>query len=244
MDQPQPNPKRQYGVNNVRPSNSQEHVQAVTTLRSGKEVQKPDMKKEKQSASLDQKETQVQCNEKTVVGEIEKGFAHPGFTVAPFPQRLTLSNQPNQNREIQDVLKEVKFNIPLLDAIKQAPSYAKLLKELCTIKRTMNVQKKAFVTKQVSTILKNNTPPKYKDPGCPMISCIIGNHQIEQALLDLGVSVNLLPYSVYEQLELGELKATQVTLQLDERSVETPRGIVEDVFVQIEKFYFPVDFFV
>lgn len=56
----------------------------MTTLRSGKEVQKPDLKKDKQPASSDQKETQVQSNEKTAVGEIEKGFAPPGFTAAPF----------------------------------------------------------------------------------------------------------------------------------------------------------------
>jgi hypothetical protein len=55
---------------------------------------------------------------------------------------------------------------------------------------------------------------KYKDPGCPTISCIIGNFNIDRALLDLGASVNLLPYSIYEQLGLGELKPTKVALQL------------------------------
>uniref|UniRef100_A0A2N9IPP2 Reverse transcriptase/retrotransposon-derived protein RNase H-like domain-containing protein n=1 Tax=Fagus sylvatica TaxID=28930 RepID=A0A2N9IPP2_FAGSY len=68
--------------------------------------------------------------------------------------------------------------------------------------------------------------------------------KIEKALLDLGASVNLLPYSVYEQLGLGELKPTGIILQLADRSVKTPRGIVEDVLVQIDKFYFPVDFIV
>jgi len=117
-----------------------------------------------------------------------------------------------QNLDILEVFKQVKINIPLLDAIKQIPSYAKFLKDLCTIKRKLNVQKKAFLTEQVSAIIQHNTPPKYKDPGCPTISCIIGNFWIEQALLDLGASVNLLPYSVYEQLGLGELKPTTITL--------------------------------
>ena len=67
---------------------------------------------------------------------------------------------------------------------------------------------------------------------------------MERALLDLGVSVNLLPYSVYEQLGLGELKPTSVTLSLADRSVKIPRGIIEDVLVQIEKFYYPGDFVV
>ena len=88
----------------------------------------------------------------------------------------------------------------------------------------MHVQKKAFLTEQISAILKQNTPPKYKDPGCSTISCIIGNFQIKQALLDLGASVNLLPYSVYEQIGLGELKPTQVTLQLADRSIKNREG--------------------
>ena len=45
----------------------------------------------------------------------------------------------------------------------------------------------------------------YKDPGCPTISCVIGEHKIKQALLDLGASVNLLPYFVFQALNLGEL---------------------------------------
>ena len=66
-------------------------------------------------------------------------------------------------------------------------------------------QKKAFLTEQVSSIIQYKSLVKYKDPGCPTISCIIGDHFINKALLDLGASVNLLPYSVYKQLGLGEL---------------------------------------
>ncbi|XP_026399773.1 uncharacterized protein LOC113295658 [Papaver somniferum] len=84
----------------------------------------------------------------------------------------------------------------------------------------------------------------YKDPGCPTISCIIRDFMNKQALLDLGASVNLLPFSVYEQLGLGELKLTSVTLQLADRSVKVPRGVVENVLIQIDKFYYPVDFIV
>ncbi|RVW21712.1 Retrovirus-related Pol polyprotein from transposon 17.6 [Vitis vinifera] len=65
-----------------------------------------------------------------------------------------------------------------------------------------------------------------------------------KALLDLGASVNLLPYSVYKQLGLGELKPTSITLSLADRSVKIPRGIIEDVLVQVDNFYYPVDFVV
>jgi hypothetical protein len=73
---------------------------------------------------------------------------------------------------------------------------------------------------------------------------MIRANQIERALLDLGASVNLLPYSDYLQLGLGELKPTSMTLQLADRSVKRPRGIIEDVFIKVDKFYFLVDFIV
>ena len=76
---------------------------------------------------------------------------------------------------------------------------------------------------------------KYKDPGCPTISCFIGEHKIEKALLDLRASVNLLPYSVYQSLNLGELKPTFITLLPADRSIKVPRGIVKDVLVQVDK---------
>ena len=128
--------------------------------------------------------------------------------------------------------------------IKQVPPYAKILKDLCTVKRGLNINKKAFLTEQVSAIIECKTPVKYKDPGCPTISVNIGNTVVKKTLLDLGASVNLLPYSVYKQLGLGELKSTNITLSLADRSVKYPRGIIEDVLIQIDKFYYPVDFVV
>jgi len=85
---------------------------------------------------------------------------------------------------------------------------------------------------------------KYKDLNCcPTISCFIGEHKIEKALY-LGASVNLLPYSVFQSLKQGELKLTSVTLLLVDRSAKVPRGIVEDVLVQVDKFIYHVDFIV
>ena len=138
----------------------------------------------------------------------------------------------------------MKVNIPLLDVIKQVPTYAKFLNDLCTIKRGLNVSKKAFLTEQVISIIQCKSPVKYKDPGCPTISVMIGETCVEKALLDLGASVNLLPYSIYKQLGLRELKPTSITLSLANRSVKIPRGVIKDVLVQVDKFYYPVDFVV
>ncbi|KAL6313707.1 hypothetical protein AAG906_010126 [Vitis piasezkii] len=161
-------------------------------------------------------------------------------------------SQPHQNpKGIHEVethegesSHQVKVNIPLLDMIKQVPTYAKFLKDLCTIKRGLNVNKKAFLTEQVSVVIQCKSPLKYKDPGCPTISVMIGGKVVEKALLDLGASVNLLPYSVYKQLGLGELKSTSITLSLADRLVKIPRGIIEDVLVQVDNFYYPIDFVV
>ena len=142
------------------------------------------------------------------------------------------------------MLRQVKVNIPLLDMIKQVPTYAKFLKDLCIVKKGLGINKKAFLTEQVSSIIQCKTLLKYKDPGSPTISVNIGGTCINKALLDLGVNVNLLPYSMYKQLGLGELKPTSITLSLADRSVKIPKGIVEDVLVNVDNFYYPVDFVV
>ena len=140
------------------------------------------------------------------------------------------------------MLRQVKVNIPLLDMIKQVPTYAKFLKDLCIVKRGLKFDKKAFLTEQVSAIIQCKTLVKYKDPGCPTILVNIGGTCVEKALLDLEASVNPLPYSVYKQLGLGELKPTTITLSLSDRSIKIPKGTVEDVLIQVDKFYYPVDF--
>ncbi|KAI5653951.1 hypothetical protein M9H77_31138 [Catharanthus roseus] len=111
----------------------------------------------------------------------------------------------NKREDILETLKQVKINLPLLEVIKKVPSYVKFLKDTCTFKRKSksNASKKIFRTEQVSSVLQHNTPPKYKDPGVPTISCLISNHEIDRVLLYLGSSVNLISYSVYEELGLG-----------------------------------------
>lgn len=238
---PQPNPQSQPLQEGGKGSNVRS-VKAVTTLRNGKVVNIP--------AQGSDNAGKVS---KPVQNEAEKGEVEQAETKiekitcpvpAPFLQRLVPLHKDKHQSEILEIFKQVRINIPLLDAIQQIPTYAKFLKDLCTVKRKLNMQKKAFLTEQVSAIIQNNTPPKYKDPGSPTIACVIGSSKIGQALLDLGSSVNLLPYNVYEQLGLGELKPTSIILQLADRSIKMPRGVVEDVLVQVDKFFYPVDFVV
>ncbi|KAH9803520.1 hypothetical protein KPL71_001801 [Citrus sinensis] len=239
--QPIPNPK---GVHEVGSSSSHQHEEAksVMTLRRGKlfdnkvEVQ---TRKTSEPTSSDPVPSQDSSP-----NDLEESGPPAYIPKAHFPQRLTKVKKGTSTGEIMEIFKQVSINIPLLDAIKQVPSYAKFLKDLCTKKRNLHVIKKAFLTEQTSNLLQCKMPPKFKDPGSPTISCVIGNQCFDKTLLHLGVSVNLLPYSVYMQLGLGELKSTPIILQLADRSMKIPRGIIEDVLIQIDKFYYPVDFIV
>ena len=233
--QPQSNPKGQHmaetssiDLQNIK------GVNAITT-RSGKILEGPDLPKRPNNTT-----TTSSTTENALPQVTEK---KPPVQV-PFPQALKRGKLPENQSEILEHLKEVKVNLPLLHVIKQVPSYAKVIKDLCTIKKRHHVKKTAFLTEQVSAVIEQRVPPKYKDPGCPTITCQIGTHEFGQALLDLGASVNLMPYSVYLLLGLGEIKPTSIVLQLADRSVRRPRGIVEDVLIQIDKFYYPVDFLV
>ena len=100
--------------------------------------------------------------------------------------------------KLLEVFNQVRLNISLLDTIHRVPSYSKFLKDMYTKKRKTNVPKKVFLATNISELLTNQIPVKYKDPSCPTISCIIGQAEISRALLDLGASINLLPFSVYQ----------------------------------------------
>ncbi|KAL5560204.1 hypothetical protein UlMin_036415 [Ulmus minor] len=213
----------------------QEQEANVIVTRSGKEIDGPTPP------------SSITPNTSSNKDEAPKAQEAPSDSMpVPFPQALIKPKERNSalQGEILEQLKQVRINLPLLHVIKQVPSYAKVIKDLCTLKRKHNVKKTAFLAEQASAVIDSKTPPKYKDPGCPTVACQIGNQACGQALLDLGASVNLMPYSVYLQLGLGEIKPTTVVLQLADRSVRKPRGIVEDVLVQIDKFYYPVDFLV
>lgn len=138
----------------------------------------------------------------------------------------------------------MNINFPLLDVIKQVTSYAKFLKDLSTIKRKLKAQKKAFLADHVRFIFSTNNKLKYKDPSYPTIYCVIEDYKIEHALFDLGASVNLLSYSVYQQLNLSELNPTSTTSLFSDRSIKASKGIIENVLVQVNKFSYHMDFII
>ena len=225
------------GVHEVGSSSNSgmDEVKAIITLRSGKEVDQPLPKPVEDT----RKGVEIEPEHIFLKEDSMKHCMPP-----PFPQALRRKKKASQQAGILKVLRQVKVNIPLLDIIKQVPAYENFLKDLCTIKKGLGIEKKIFLIEQVSAIIQSKNPVKYKDPGSPTISVNIGGTFIEKSVLHLGASVNLLPYSMYKQLGLGELKPTNVTLSLADRSVKIPKGIVEDVLVKVDKFYYLVDFVV
>ena len=81
-------------------------------------------------------------------------------------------------------------------------------------------------------------------PGSFNISCTIRNHEFGKALYDSGASINLMPFSVVKTLILGELTPTTMSLQMTNRTVAQPKGILEDMLVKVGNFIFLVDFVV
>ena len=130
-------------------SQHMDQVKSVTTLRSGKVIEKPTLEPcEKDDESISECKERVEsehCKEKT-----------DSLPALSFPHAMTKQRKVNHNFEIFKTFKQLRINIPLLDDIKQVPSYAKFLKDLCTVKRKLNVKKKAFLAEQVNVILQNN----------------------------------------------------------------------------------------
>ncbi|CAL8988133.1 unnamed protein product [Prunus brigantina] len=209
---------------------NQEQAKAVITLRSGKVINGVGNEVTNESDHVNAGPTQEE-NEKSNDDPSNATFSYeapslhkaekPYTPPIPFLGRLAKSKQD-----------------------KNMPAYGKFFKELNTYKRKYGPNEKVMVSENVSAVLQRKLPPKLKDPGSFSIDITIGGKLVEKAMLDLGASINLMPYSVYLQLGLGELKATTISLQLADRSVKYPRGIVEDILVQVDKLILPADFVV
>jgi len=93
-----------------------------------------------------------------------------------------------------------------------------------------------------SAIIQKAIPQKCCDPGSFTLPITVGNLYVGKAMLDLGASINLLPLSMLRRIGEVEVRPTRMNLQLADRSIKRPYGIVEDLLVKVDKFLFPVDF--
>jgi hypothetical protein len=161
----------------------------------------------------------------------------------PFPEHQEKNKDDKQFARFLEKMKEVQVTIPILDAVLHVPMYAKFFKELISKERNLEEADVVTMTRQCSAVLQRALPQKLEDPGSFTIPCNIGTKHLI-ALCDLGSSVSVLPLSMSSQMGLGELRPTAMTLQLADRSLKKPSGILRDVSVVIDKFAYPVDFVV
>ena len=133
-----PNPRGVHEIGSAsNPAPRMGEVKAVITLRNGKQVDQPAPKPAKET----REEEEVETSHIFIKEDSMKNSMPP-----PFPQALRGKKKASKQASILEVLRQVKVNIPLLDMIKQVPTYAKFLKDLCTVKRGLGIDKKSFLT--------------------------------------------------------------------------------------------------
>ncbi|XP_027178117.1 uncharacterized protein LOC113777279 [Coffea eugenioides] len=228
----------------IQEESAEQNVSAMT-LRSGKEIQGSELtiSKDKDEERIDNELEKEDNN-----GTNQKVLPDPVITVRtnppPFPNRLEKPRKQDKEKEILEVFRKVEINIPLLDAIKQVPKYAKFLRDLCVNRQQLKGDERVIVGENVSAVLQRKFPPKCGDLGRFTVPCTIGNTLIKNTLLDLGASINVMPKSMYASLNLGPLKEIEIIIQLANRTNAYPDGLVKDVLVKINELIFPADFYV
>ncbi|XP_071695336.1 uncharacterized protein [Rutidosis leptorrhynchoides] len=170
----------------------------------------------------------------------------------PYPKALKKDKLATQYQRFLDMINQISVNMPLAEVIKGMPNYGKFLKDLISSKGKYQEVSTTFLNEACSAILqKQKLPPKLGDPGSFIIPCLLGDSVVYDALADLGASVNLMPYSLYLKLSLGDLKPTRMGIRLANHSFDTPIGITEDLIVKVnnpcpnrEPLVFPANFVV
>ncbi|XP_022040294.1 uncharacterized protein LOC110942840 [Helianthus annuus] len=131
----------------------------------------------------------------------------------------------DQYSKFLELFKTLLINIPFIEAIVQMPNYAKFLKTLLA-----NTKKMGEATNKLS------------NPGSFILPYEIGQLVASDALANIGARINLMLYSFFAKLGLGEPSPTRMSFLLAHRSVKYPRGIVENMLVKIGKYLYPADF--
>ncbi|XP_075504544.1 uncharacterized protein LOC142541982 [Primulina tabacum] len=223
--------------------NPREQCKAVT-LRSGKEIGIPKPTEENAEICVEENDGKGASVGEEKVEELKKVIEQQPLLKVnlPYPRRFKKKGLDDQFAKFLEIFKKIHINIPFADALEQMPNYAKFIKDVMSKKRKLQEFEAVKLTEECSVILQRKLPQKLKDPESFIIPCVIGGSRINRALCDLGASINLMSFSIYRTLKLGEVKPSTITLQLADRSLTYPRGIVEDVLVKVDKFIFPADF--
>nr|GEW93367.1 DNA-directed DNA polymerase [Tanacetum cinerariifolium] len=162
-------------------------------------------------------------------------------------------SHPTNNGSTKDVQSSVvptEFPILSFESVnslinKPVPSpFGPSIKSLLTNKDKLCELARTPLNEHYSMVLLKKLPEKMGDPGKFLILCDFPEMAKFLALADLGASINLIPLAVWNKLSLPDLSPTCMTLELVDRSISRPVGVVGDVFVKVGTFHFSADFVV
>ncbi|XP_015960434.2 uncharacterized protein LOC107484347 [Arachis duranensis] len=151
--------------------------------------------------------------------ELTQGQQQIGKSIVPplpYPQRFNKEVKDQHFHKFLETFKKLEINIPLAKALEQMPL----------------------------ALIQKGLPPKLEDPGSFLLPCTIGKLTITKAMCDLGASINLIPSSLVKKLHIEEVKPVQMSLELVDKSMVYPRGVIENLLVKVDSFIYPADFVV
>ncbi|GJZ95190.1 reverse transcriptase domain-containing protein [Tanacetum coccineum] len=154
----------------------------------------------------------------------------------PFPSRRNDERRKekanDQIEKFYEIFRDLSFEISFTDALMLMPKFASTLKTLIGNKEKLSELARTPLNENCSAVILNKLPKKLGDPGRFLIPCEFTGITTCNALADLGASINLMPYSVWKSLSLSELTPTCMTLELADRSITEPIGLLKDMFYE------------
>nr|GEZ15082.1 reverse transcriptase domain-containing protein [Tanacetum cinerariifolium] len=166
----------------------------------------------------------------------------------PYPSRLVKEKIREKDNilaaKFMEIFRDLHFELSFVDALVHMPKFAPMFKKLLNNKNKLIELTKTPLNKNCSAVVLKNLPEKLGDPGRFLIPCDFSEFDNCLALADLGASINLMPLSIWKKLKLPTLNDTKMVLELADRTISKPTGVVENVFVKVGKFYFTADFVV
>ncbi|GJY11002.1 reverse transcriptase domain-containing protein [Tanacetum coccineum] len=166
----------------------------------------------------------------------------------PYPSRANKEKFREKDdllaSKFMEIFRNLHFELSFADALLHMPKFAPMFRKLLNDKDKIIELTKTPVNENCSAVILKKFPEKLGDPGRFLIPCDFPEMNECLALADLGASINLMPLSIWKELSLPALTKTRMILELADRTISTPTGIAEDVFVKVGTFFFPADFVV
>ncbi|GKD24296.1 reverse transcriptase domain-containing protein [Tanacetum coccineum] len=185
-------------------------------------------------------EVQTQIDEPVVVPKTKPTIA--------YPSRINKEKLHEKDDllalKFMEMFRNLHFELSFADALLHMPKFAPMFRKLLNTKDKIIDLIKTLVNKNCSAVILKRFPKKLRDPSRFLIPCDFTKMDKCLALADLGASINLIPLSVWENLNLPNLTKTRMILELADRTISTLTGIAEDVFVKVRTFLFPSNFVV